>query len=86
MRLWWSAGDGLGPLAVATLFNVDSSGDIDVPIVGLPVGGSTPEGRVDVVLHRQGDSPPVIRWNGHILWPAGPVRQHDGNETRDQTD
>lgn len=83
MRAHWTAGDGLGPLLVATLRPIEDATDprdphpaaaaaSQVALVGVPEG-STPEGEVEVTVHQVAGAPPVIRWKGQILWPAGPA-------------
>lgn len=73
MRLYWAAGFGHGPLAVAELH--DEGCSIRVPVVGLMRCPDLP-GPVDVLVRsRPRGGAALIEWDGQTLRSVGKMRQ-----------
>jgi hypothetical protein len=71
MRLWWSAGHGHGPVAVASLFSSENSvaEETRVAVVGI-AREMLSDDRVRVVVYGRTSDSPVIALNDVTLWPA----------------
>lgn len=79
LLLWWSAGHGRGPLAVASLAEPDdlqaATPVTHVPVVNVPASFDPPPGTlVEVFGDHRGGAAPVIRCGDVTMWPAGPAR------------
>lgn len=76
MRLWWSVGEGEGPIAVASLSNARDGEEIArVPVVGVTPETPT-ESVVPVRVHGLASGSPMIEVDGRALWPAQHARFH----------
>jgi hypothetical protein len=80
MELWWSAGRGHGPIAIASLGPALNDHDaIRVAVVGVTEDLLSLDAVVPVVVRGGTTVAPVIEVRGHVLWPAEPAR----HRTRD---
>jgi hypothetical protein len=87
MRLWWSAGHGHGPMAVASLFPPNAgataaNATAHIPLSNVPPGFA-PDGLLDVTVAGDPSKALVVRYEDLELWPAdrpykrlgGPIRR-----------
>lgn len=78
MHLWWSAGHGTGPLAVASLRRPGQIVDQKrVPVIGVPEELLDVDAPLPVTVRGFDSDAPLIEWEGHLLWPAERDRVDD---------
>src|SRR5690242_19391775 len=76
MRLWWSVGEGEGPIAVASLANVRGGEEVArVPVIGVTADMPT-DTPVPALIHGLASGSPMIEIDGRALWPAQHARIH----------
>lgn len=78
MHLWWSAGHGTGPLAIASLGRLGKIVDEKrVPVIGVPEELLDVDVPLPVTVRGFDTDAPLIEWEGHLLWPAERNRVDD---------
>ena len=76
MHLWWSAGNGHGPIAIASLGPTPDDVDtVRVPVVGVPDDLAADDGVIPVSVRGFHTGTPLIEVHGQLLWPAEAARR-----------
>ncbi|MFA5886002.1 MAG: hypothetical protein WDA60_19285 [Acidimicrobiia bacterium] len=71
MELWWSAGHGHGPVAIASLSGgPDQEVEMEVPVIGVPEEFLDRTERFEVLVHGRSTGTPLVEADGALLWPA----------------
>lgn len=76
MHLWWSAGHGHGPIAIASLGRTRAEPDtLRIPVIGVTDDLVADDEVIPVAVRGFDTGTPLIEVGGQLLWPAESARR-----------